>query len=226
MRAAVETESSLGSAVTGVFSVGSSTIRNSTRRSARPWRVSGAQVWRFVVRSGLPGCAAVNHWRRAVRRARQKFAEIVLRETLVFRIEQVFLIQPASGLLMQHVARCDADARENADLTSAMVVAIRDFVGDTFCRWGDTLDVLRVGNLSVYIFQGPHALLAIVVHGEMLRQHQANLQKTLEAIHRRYALELMSFTGDPESLAAVRPMLESCLLTQFRRRRASRERHQ
>jgi hypothetical protein len=149
----------------------------------------------------------------------------VLRETLLFRIEQVFVIQPASGLLMQHVARSDADARESADLASAMLVAIRDFVRDSFSRGGgETVDALAVGDLSVHIFPGPHALLAIVVHGELLGQHHADLQATLEAIHQRYALELMSFTGDPESLAAMRPMLESCLLTQFRPRRASRER--
>ena len=42
-------------------------------------------------------------WRLDARRTGKSFAEIVLLNTLVYRVEQVFLIHRPSGLLLQHL---------------------------------------------------------------------------------------------------------------------------
>jgi hypothetical protein len=166
-------------------------------------------------------------WRWTALRTGTPFAEIVLMETLVYRVEQVFLIQPESGLLMQYAAIANTGAAQSPDIVSAMLIAVRHFVDDSFHTNPEQgMQTLRIGNLAVAISQGPLALLATVVRGEMPFQLRAHFDATLETIHGRYLDELQSFAGDPDSLAATRPLLESCLLSEYRPRRTSRERRQ
>jgi OOP family OmpA-OmpF porin len=51
------------------------------------------------------------------------FAEVVLLNTLLYRVEQVFLIERESGLLLQHV-RSAAVRTEDADMVAGMLTAI------------------------------------------------------------------------------------------------------
>ena len=87
-------------------------------------------------------------WRWTAFRTGKPFAEIVLLNTLQYRVEQVFLIHAETGLLLQHVSP-DPRASQDADQISAMLTAIRDFARDSFrVGGGDTLDALRVGELT------------------------------------------------------------------------------
>ncbi|MGH9383016.1 MAG: OmpA family protein, partial [Vicinamibacterales bacterium] len=100
---------------------------------------------------------------------------------------------------------------------SAMLTAIRDFVRDSFRTGaGDTLDALRVGELTVIVEPGPRAFLAGVVHGTPPRDLQSVFQDALERIHRQAGRELQSFQGDSSPFEHVRHQLELCLVSQFR----------
>ena len=104
-------------------------------------------------------------WRLTALRTGKSFAEIVLLNTLVYRVEQVFLIERDSGLLLQHV-KSNAVTAKYADMVSGMLTAIRDFARDSFRVSEDEgLDRFQVGDLSVLVEQGPHAILAAVVRG-------------------------------------------------------------
>src|SRR3954469_16193668 len=61
-------------------------------------------------------------WRLEAKRTGKTLAEVVLIRTLVYRVEQVFLIEKNSGLLLQHVALDPAKA-ENSQAISAMLTA-------------------------------------------------------------------------------------------------------
>jgi OOP family OmpA-OmpF porin len=155
-------------------------------------------------------------WRWTALQTGKPFAEIVLLNTLQYRVEQVFLIHAESGLLLQHLSS-DARAAGNADQISGMLTAIRDFARDSFrTAGGDTLDSLRVGELSVIVEQGPHAILAGVVRGTPPYSLRAAFQDAVEAVHRRFGAELQAFEGDASRLDGTRPILESCLVTEFR----------
>jgi outer membrane protein OmpA-like peptidoglycan-associated protein len=157
-------------------------------------------------------------WRWTAFQTGKPFAEIVLLNTLEYRVEQVFLIHRETGLLLLHLGLEDA-TRQDADQISAMLTAIRDFVQDSFRTSGaDTLDALRVGDVSVSIEQGPHAVLAAVVRGTAPRNLQTVFQDALEAVHRQFGLELEAFHGDAAPFERARPILESCLVTQLRPR--------
>ena len=157
-------------------------------------------------------------WRLDARRTGKSFAEIVLLNTLVYRVEQVFLIHRPSGLLLQHVTAPGAPVQD-PDLVSAMLTAIRDFVGDSFkVREDEGLQTLKVGELSVWVEQGPHALVAVVVRGTAPPALRATLQQALESVHAQYSDLLESFAGHAARFEGARPLLETCFQQQFRER--------
>jgi OOP family OmpA-OmpF porin len=156
------------------------------------------------------------HWRWEALRTGKPFAEVVLLHTLQYRVEQVFLIHAETGLLLQHLS-ADAHASQDADQISAMLTAIRDFARDSFRVGGhEGLEGLHVGDLVVIIEQGPHAILAGVVRGTPPHAVRVTFQDALESVHRQMAPELRAFRGDAAPFEMVRPLLEACLVSQFR----------
>ena len=156
------------------------------------------------------------HWRWEALRTGKSFAEVVLLHTLQYRVEQVFLIHAETGLLLQHLS-ADPRASQDADQISAMLTAIRDFARDSFRVGGhEGLEGLHVGELVVIIEQGPHAVLAGVVRGTPPHAVRVMFQDALESVHRQMSPELRAFRGDSAPFELVRPVLEGCLVAQFR----------
>ncbi|HVS16425.1 MAG TPA: OmpA family protein [Thermoanaerobaculia bacterium] len=152
-------------------------------------------------------------WRIEAWRTGVPFAQIVLRHALVYRVEQVFLIHAETGLLLAHVAH-DQEQTQDADLVSAMLTAIRDFVQDSFDPGGDgALRNFSVGELTVMVEAGPRALLAVAVRGQPAPELAERLQQVLESIHFRFPRALQEFDGDAEPFAPARPLLAECLET-------------
>ncbi len=161
-------------------------------------------------------------WRWTAFRTGKPFAEIVLLNTLQYRVEQVFLIHAETGLLLQH-ASSERAAIQDADQISAMLTAIRDFARDSFrTPDADSVDALRVGDLSVIVEQGPSAMLAGVVRGTAPLTLRGTFQEALEHIHRQLGSELKAFQGDASVFERARPILDACLVTRFRERSRTR----
>lgn len=155
-------------------------------------------------------------WRLEALRTGKSFAEVVLLKTLLYRVEQVFLIDRKSGLLLQHV-QAETDGVRDADMVSGMLTAIRDFVQDSFkVSEQASLEALEVGDLHVWIEPGPHAILAAVIRGTAPRDYRRTLQDALETIHLQFSERLVAFSGDATVFDDSRPTLEACLQTQFR----------
>lgn len=155
-------------------------------------------------------------WRWMAWRSGKPFAEVVLLNTLEYRVEQVFLIHADSGLLLQHVA-LDRRTSDDADQISAMLTAIRDFARDSFKVGShDTLEALHVGDLDVVVVPGPFAFLAAVVRGTAPQSLRVTFQDALESIHRQFGSQLQEFRGDASTLAGTRSLLADCLVSQER----------
>ena len=155
-------------------------------------------------------------WRLEALRTGKSFGEVLLLHTLVYRVEQVFLIERGSGLVLQHVTEGPGEVRD-ADMVSGMLTAIRDFVQDSF-RVSDNegLEALKVGELSVWIEQGPQAVLAAVLRGTAPRTFRTTLQTALERIHLEFADEFEQFRGDAAVFEGARPTLDACIHTEYR----------
>src|SRR5262245_63141994 len=83
-------------------------------------------------------------WRWTALRTGKPYAEIVLLNTVQYRVEQVFLIHAETGLVLQHLS-ADVGAKQDPDQISAMLTAIRDWVRDSFkVGGGESLDDVRI----------------------------------------------------------------------------------
>ena len=154
-------------------------------------------------------------WRLEALRTGRQFSEVVLLHTLVYRVEQVFLIHRETGLLLQHVAAGSAVVND-ADMVSGMLTAIQDFVQDSFkTGTGDELETLQVGELTVWIEQGPLAILAGVIRGTAPTELRETFQETLERIHLQFGSSLREFNGDAAEFAGTRPLLEECFQAHY-----------
>ena len=154
-------------------------------------------------------------WRLTALLTGRPFAEIVLLNTLVYRVEQVLLIDRRTGLLLQHVAS-DPKAVQDPDMVSGMLTAILDFSRDSFrVPEEDALDTLHVGELSVWIEQGPYAMLAAIIRGTPPRELRTALQETIERVHAFHGEALRVFDGDASPFESVRATLEDCLRSQY-----------
>jgi OOP family OmpA-OmpF porin len=153
-------------------------------------------------------------WRIEALRTGRSFSEIVLLKTLVFRVEQVFLIQRESGIALVHLAAPEAEVND-ADMVSGMLTAIQDFVRDGFHMEGEeSLQTMEVGNLNVWVDQGPHAVLAAVIRGIAPTSYRQKLSEVNEAVHLEMQKELADFKGDGSAFERIRPTLETCLESQ------------
>ncbi len=159
-------------------------------------------------------------WRMEAWRAGKPFAEVVLLHTLVYRVEQVFLIHKESGLLLQHVAAAPVEAQD-ADIVSGMMTAIqgaiRSFARDSFgSAQNESIDTLDMGDRKVWFEPSTQAVLAAVIRGkapESLREEF--LAPAIEAIQYEQRESLESFDGDTAPFEMSRPHLESLRLSQY-----------
>ncbi|NJD20837.1 MAG: OmpA family protein [Gemmatimonadetes bacterium] len=160
-------------------------------------------------------------WRLEAMRTGKSFGEIVLLHTLVYQVEQVFLIHKATGLVLNHVVADDATAQD-PDLVASMLTALQDFVRDSFhAEEGETLDTLQVGgDRVVWIDQGQHAVLAAAIRGTPPLELRTVLREVLDVIHLTHGEALAGFDGDTGPFEAVADHLRGCLRSQ----RASSER--
>ncbi|MEW6350973.1 MAG: OmpA family protein [Thermodesulfobacteriota bacterium] len=155
-------------------------------------------------------------WRFESFRTGKPFAEVVLVHSLVFRVEQVFLIHRETGLLLAHVTE-ETVVFQDADMVSGMLTAIQDFVRDSFetSRF-EGLEDLRIGELTVLVEHGPLAYLAAVVRGTPPVELRTLLKEHLEACHLDFGRALESFDGNAAPFQSAENLLQGCLKNRFK----------
>jgi outer membrane protein OmpA-like peptidoglycan-associated protein len=161
-------------------------------------------------------------WRIEALRTGRSFSEIVLLHSLVFRVEQVFLIHKKTGLPLAH-AVAPAVAMQDASLVSGMLSAIQDFVRDSFASaQGQILEKINVGETEVWVEDGPYAILASVIRGIPPPDYRLHMAEALEHIHRNFAEQMERFQGETGPFAGANDDLSRCLEFQYKERQSSR----
>lgn len=151
-------------------------------------------------------------WRFEALRTGKSFAEVVLKYTLEYRVEQVFLIHGEAGLLLLH-ATADAAATGDADMVSGMLTAIQDFIRDSFGGdESDAVESMKMGELTVLVETGPQAALACVVRGNPPAELREQMHETVELVQLDHGERLVDFDGDTDPFEVSRPAVEACLM--------------
>lgn len=135
-------------------------------------------------------------------------SELAIREALPFDIQELFLIQHESGLLLSHLSHEEKD-NGDSDLISGMLTAIRDFAHDSFGDGSDdeSLDEVQYGDERIVIQNGQYVFLAAVTTGVEPEWFRARLRSFVSELHIQHAPALRDYTGDPATLPDLPPML-------------------
>ena len=150
-------------------------------------------------------------WRLQASRAGIPFSDFVVQKSLLYRVEQAYLISRENGLLIDHVHHL-ASKIKDSDAVSAMFTAIQDFVKESFSpdRTG-RLETADMGEFTLWAVHGPHALLVCVIRGVPPGRLRGELSAILERIHFRYGDAIRNYSGDTSSMPAVDSDLRKCL---------------
>ncbi len=150
-------------------------------------------------------------WRFEAWKTGTSFAEVVLKHSLIYRVEHVFLINRNSGLLIAHVAADNATS-EDPQLISSMLSAIQDFVKNSFSEKEQSgLDTIRFGELRLWSEVGPFATLVAVIRGNPPEELHETIRDALYRIHGESSKELEHFDGDSTQLAGISAKLQTCV---------------
>lgn len=154
-------------------------------------------------------------WRWDAVRTGKPFAEIVLLNTLNYRVEQIFLIHKETSLLLKHIA-LDPSHHEDADVVSSMLSAVQDFIHDSFSgSENQGIESLRMGDLQVLIEQGPDVVLALVCRGNPPLSLRETMQTTIEDIQHDFHENLQDFEGDTQPLETTDLILSPLLVADY-----------
>ncbi len=135
-------------------------------------------------------------------------SELILRDSLPFEVEEIFLIQRESGLLMAQKGSDVAEAPDS-DLISGMLTAIRDFARESF---GDgtadeELDEIQYGGERIIIQSGQFVYIAAVVGGVEPEGFRSQLRQFINELHIRYKPQLRDYSGDPATIPELNSQL-------------------
>lgn len=154
-------------------------------------------------------------WRFEAIRTGKSFAEVEALRSLVYRVEELFLIHRETGVSLLRVS-ADPNADADSQVIRDMLIAIQDFAQQSFgVSTGSALVEFRAGPLEVWIALGRNAYLAAVIRGNPSRELRWNLERTIEKIHTLNGAALANFNGDVSAFQSLRPDLQSCLLSQY-----------
>lgn len=154
-------------------------------------------------------------WRWEAFTTGKPFAEVVMINTMLYRVVQLFLIHNESGLLIQHAGIDSEENQSDADLKSSMLQAIQDFGRDSFGAGEDDALSFNIGDSKVWVVTGPHAYLAAEIKGEAPLDTVVKFQECLETIHIEYGKYLGEFNGDSSPFQSVKPLMGDYLLSAY-----------
>lgn len=155
-------------------------------------------------------------WRIEAMRTGKSFAEIAVMHSLLFRVEQIFLIHKETGLVLNHLV-APSVATQDPDMIAGMLTAIQQFVRDSFnSKSTESLGSLNVGELEVWLEESPDAVLAAVIRGHAPQDYRLAMNEALENIQRHYGPALSNFKGDAGPFRSAEEKLAPLLETHYK----------
>ncbi|MCP4217884.1 MAG: hypothetical protein GY765_24795 [bacterium] len=157
-------------------------------------------------------------WRLESLISRKPFAEVVLLHSLIYSVNQVFLIRKESGIMLCQAQSARGLSRDG-DMVSGMLKAIKDFVHDSFKLADDGLHTIQVGDFSIWIEEGKHALLAGVVQGNAPESLRTDLKNSLDKIEHQFHDQFKNFKGETTHFEKAYSLIEPCLQTEMHKKK-------
>ncbi len=138
-------------------------------------------------------------WRLESWRTGVPYPQVVLKHTLRYRIDHLFLIEHGTGLVIHRESAPELPDLDS-DAIAGMLTAIGDFVRDSVRSETGTLGAATVGENLLWVIDGPRANLACFIRGVPSPALRAVLQERLERVHARFADPMASLRAGSADL--------------------------
>ncbi|MBN1560321.1 OmpA family protein [candidate division KSB1 bacterium] len=137
-------------------------------------------------------------------------AELLVRDAVPFRIQEILLFSKANGLLIAHVGEERDGTVVDQELLSGLITAIQEFAPSAFTSLPQQ-DIYEFdyGDSTVRIEMQNHFYLAALIHGVMPDDFPERLNALGNRIHNRFYKTIREFDGDARPLAGSVTMLQN-----------------
>jgi outer membrane protein OmpA-like peptidoglycan-associated protein len=145
-----------------------------------------------------------------LRKARAKMqgvseAELILKESVPFEIQAIFLIHNLSGLVMIDIQKSDLDSLADpidSDMLAGMLTAIRSFANECMSRSESTteLDAINYSGSKILLEVAGYCYLAVIIRGEPDSALVTKIRDVFGRIVQVYGEGFKEFDGDPSTV--------------------------
>ncbi len=91
----------------------------------------------------------------------------------------------------------------DSDVLSGMLVAVQEFIKDSFRGEGGSLDEIRFGEMRIKVLEGKWTIIAALVRGEATEGHKAQMRSALKDLETRYEDLLIDWDGTMDRIPEV-----------------------
>ncbi len=109
-------------------------------------------------------------------------------------IDEVFFMYNDGRLIKHFTRRLKPDMDE--DILGSMLVAVQDFIKDSFRDQDGILDELKFGRFQVLLGRGKYIILATIVLGDEIEPFRPQVQKCVDDIEEHYGEALEDWDGE------------------------------
>ncbi len=130
-------------------------------------------------------------------------AELILQESVGFKIQAILLIHKASGLVMRDLQPASSFQIE-ADMLAGMLTAIRSFVSECMTQPDTDSELHQIEyNASKIVLEvAGYCYLAVIIKGEPSKAFIGHIRATLSQIVLKSGKEIADYDGDPTTISA------------------------
>jgi uncharacterized repeat protein (TIGR01451 family) len=121
------------------------------------------------------------------------------------RIDELFLLHRSGELIRHHSRSLRVDV--DSDVLSGMLVAVQNFVKESFNFRAGDLEELKFGNQKIMLIHGEHVILAAVVAGPFPQRLEPGMRAAMDEIESRFGSSLDDWSGLTEDLPQVDDIL-------------------
>lgn len=130
-------------------------------------------------------------------------AELILKESVPFEVQAIFLIHNLSGLVMVDIQQSDLNTLIeplDSDMLAGMLTAIRSFANECMSRSSEEkaeIDAINYSGSKILLEVAGYCYLAVIIRGEPDSEFVTKIRDIFGQIIQVYGDRLKQFDGDP-----------------------------
>lgn len=128
-------------------------------------------------------------------------------------IDEVFLLYRSGELIKHYTRRIKPDV--DSDILSGMLVAVQDFVGDSFRFKKGQLNRLKFGEYQIAMIRCKHTILAAVTAGAEPRRLEGQLKDACTQIEKKFGDVLRKWSGMPDELDGADEIIRKVIMDRY-----------